>query len=74
MTKSAIERAIDICGMYAIAKKFNLTVPAIIGWRTRKRLPRTEWTGETNYAEGLEELTKGKVTKEMLLTDKGIKK
>lgn len=38
----------------AVADKLKLTSTAILKWEKRGKLPRTEWTGETNYAEQLE--------------------
>ncbi|WP_334034729.1 hypothetical protein [Burkholderia cepacia] len=44
-----------------------LTYQAIKKWMARGRLPRTEWTGETHYAEAIENLTGGRVLRVELL-------
>ncbi|KEZ78347.1 hypothetical protein [Salinisphaera hydrothermalis] len=36
-------------GQTAVARALNLHQPTVFKW-TRVGLPRTEWTGETNYA------------------------
>jgi hypothetical protein len=38
----------------AVADALQLTSTAVLKWEKRGKLPRTEWTGETNYAEKLE--------------------
>ena len=52
-------------GVGAIAKAIKNRLPnqtitpqAIINWRARGQLPRTEWTGETRYAEVICDLLK----------------
>jgi hypothetical protein len=40
---------------------------AVKKWEKAGRLPRTEWTGETNYSTVIERLTDGKVTRGDLL-------
>lgn len=50
-TRNALQIAIDALGPYKIAKLVGLRGPSIYKWRESGRLPRTEWTGETNYAE-----------------------
>lgn len=43
---------------------------AIIGrWIKQKHLPRTEYTGETHYAEALASATEGRFTKEWILEE-----
>jgi DNA-binding XRE family transcriptional regulator len=38
----------------AVADALQLTSTAVLKWEKRGKLPRTEWTGETKYAEKLE--------------------
>lgn len=45
------------------------TAWAVNKWLRAGRLPRTEYTGETNYAAALERATKGQVTAEALLDE-----
>ncbi|WP_186113907.1 regulator [Burkholderia gladioli] len=44
-----------------------LTYQAVKKWIERGRLPRTEWTGETHYADAIENLTGGRVLRADLL-------
>lgn len=50
-SRNALQKAIDALGPYKIAKLVKRRGPSIYKWRESGRLPRTEWTGETNYAE-----------------------
>lgn len=52
---SAIERLVQKHGTKVLANVCSLTPPAIYKWLNAGRLPRTEWTGETNYAELISE-------------------
>lgn len=64
----ALEKAIDmIGGPRALGKHLGKSRQAVNKWRRLKRLPRTDWTGETNYAEQIEALTDGAVTRDELL-------
>lgn len=70
-----LSRAIELCGgPVAFTRKLNEHLPkpvsyqAVKKWEAKGRLPRTEWTGETNYAAAIELITKGAVTKAQLLT------
>ncbi len=63
-----ISRAVDIVGLATMAKVLGVTYPAIRKWEAAGRLPRTEWTGETDYASKIESACEGKVTKAELLT------
>lgn len=66
-TRSPLQRSIDEIGPYKLAKLVKLRGPSIYKWRENDRLPRTEWTGETNYAEAIVVAMKGSVTREQLL-------
>lgn len=35
----------------ALAKACDVSRTAVMKWEENEKLPRTEWTGETNYAE-----------------------
>lgn len=54
-------------GQSAVARACGVAQPTVFGW-TRKGLPRTEWTGETNYASVIEALTDGRFPKQKLLS------
>lgn len=65
---NAIQRAADLIGTYKIAEACGVRGPSVYKWLEKGRLPRTEWSGETNYAEKIEIATDGQVKKIELLT------
>ena len=66
-TKNLITEAIQIVGLAKLARACGVTYPAIRKWEQAGRLPRTEWTGETNYSSVICRETEGKITREQLL-------
>lgn len=53
-----LEQAVEILGSYeAMGRLCGVSGKAVVKWRQRGRLPRTEWTGETHYAERISEAT-----------------
>ncbi|WP_414446839.1 hypothetical protein AB4851_08650 [Burkholderia sp. 22PA0099] len=69
-----IESAVaDAGGITAFTKALNARIPrpvtyqAVRKWVAKGRLPRTDWTGETNYAGAIEAMTRGKVARAALL-------
>lgn len=62
-----MSRVIAIVGLSALARGLGVSYQAIRKWEKVGRLPRTEWTGETNYGTVIEKLTGGKVTRAALL-------
>ena len=50
-----------------VARACNVTYQCVRQWERNGRLPRTDLTGETNYAELIARSTKNKITKEDLL-------
>ena len=50
-----------------LAKHMGLSYQAVQKWQKAGRMPRTEWTGETQYSEQIEVVTGGQVTKATLL-------
>lgn len=46
-------------GIDASAKACGISSRALYKWASRNSLPRTEYTGETNYSEALAGLVKG---------------
>lgn len=64
---TAIQKAADLIGVYGIARACGLRGPSVYKWIENGRLPRTEWTGETDYASKIEIACDGKVTKAELL-------
>ncbi|MGL4576611.1 MAG: hypothetical protein ACRCV9_17625 [Burkholderiaceae bacterium] len=67
MPADPIKRAIAVLGLRGLAAKVGLSYKAVTYWRDQGYLPRTEWTGETNYAETIERETGGQVTAAELL-------
>lgn len=65
--ESPLDAAVRLVGLQKLATELRLSWQAVQKWRARGRMPRTEWTGETAYAEKIEELTAGRVTKAALL-------
>lgn len=63
-----ITRVIEIAGLVPTAEAVGLSYQAVRKWETRGFLPRTEFTGETNYAEKLSALVDNEVTVEELLS------
>lgn len=68
MEQNLISQAIEIVGLAKLAKVLGVTYQAIRKWEIKGRLPRTEWTGETNYAAQIEAATEGKILKESILS------
>lgn len=54
-------------GQRRVAEATGVSQSAVSQWIARGKLPRTEWTGETRYAEIIVELSNGRVTKDQLL-------
>ena len=65
----ALAKAVQQLGGYAAtAKLCQVNISVVWRWQKRGRLPRTEWTGETRYAETIEAATQGAITKTELLS------
>lgn len=62
-----LKKAISSIGSQKIAERCQVSVRAVYKWSERGFLPRTEYTGETNYAEQIEELSEGLYRKDQLL-------
>ena len=67
MESNLISKAIEIVGLANLARTLGVTYQAIRKWEAKGRLPRTEWTGETNYAALIEVATEGQVPRTSLL-------
>jgi len=64
-----IHLAYHLCGgPYAISKICGISNTTALRWKRQGHLPRTEWTGETDYATLIERATQGAVTRESLLS------
>ncbi len=62
-----LREAITSIGVQKISNRCKVSVRAVYKWCEKGVLPRTEYTGETNYAEQIETLSEGKYSKEQLL-------
>ena len=68
-TITPLRKALHLCrGIYGMAEICGVTHGSVHQWRKRGCLPRTEWTGETHYAEKIEAATNGAITKAELLS------
>lgn len=68
MDKPPLEIAIDLVSTSRIAAACDVSVQAVTKWKAKGRLPRTEWTGETDYASKIELLCAGRITRAQLLS------
>ena len=70
-TKNIVERAVYLAGgPRMVAAALGLSRPAVDKWIKQGRLPRTEWTNETDYAGTLESMSDSRVTRADLLAAK----
>ena len=67
MQENLISKAIDLTGLTNLAKACGVTYQSVKRWEDKGRVPRTDWTGETDYASRIEEATKGVITRDQLL-------
>lgn len=68
MPISSLRDVVDACGgVSSIAKACKISQRAIYKWLSNESLPRTEYTGETDYAKKLAELSNGQFTKDFVL-------
>ena len=54
-------------GPESVGKVCGISARAVYKWIERGRMPRTEYSGETEYCALIEEATGGRVTAESLL-------
>ena len=62
-----ITQAVRIVGLQPLAAICGVSYQAVRKWEKAGRLPRTEWTGETNYRSKIAAATDYKVTVDQLL-------
>lgn len=65
---TALDQAVKQIGLQPLAQLCGVSYQAVRKWQRTGRLPRTEWTGETNYAERIARAMNGTVTRAALLT------
>lgn len=63
-----IQAAIDIVGLSTLARGLGVTHQAVRKWQRAGRLPRTEWTGETEYAAKIAEMSGGVVLRDDVMS------
>jgi len=61
-TKNPITKAIEILGLKTISDICGVKYQAVKKWEAKGYLPRTDWTGETSYAEKINSATEGEVS------------
>jgi len=62
-----ISKAIKIAGLRPLADACGVSYQAVRKWEQRGHLPRTEWTGETQYSTEIQAITGQRVTSQQLL-------
>lgn len=67
MNTNPITQAINAVGLGALAAGLQVSGQAIRKWEAAGHLPRTEWTGETDYSSEIQRLTGGAVSKAVLM-------
>lgn len=65
--ENLIAKAIEQVGLYALSRVCGVSYQAVQKWNLKGRLPRTDWTGETDYASRIEKATGGQITRAQLL-------
>ncbi|MEO8806607.1 MAG: hypothetical protein ABI433_11020 [Burkholderiaceae bacterium] len=66
-TLNPLDRAIESVGLAKLSRELKVSHQAIRKWQRAGRLPRTEWTGETDYSQLIENITAGEVPRAALL-------
>lgn len=66
-TNTPIRQAAELLGQRGLARACGVSNPAVIKWLRAGHLPRSSWTGETNYPALIELATSGQVTAAQLL-------
>lgn len=67
MKENLISQAIEIVGLCKLAKACGVRHQSVYRWVDAGRLPRSDWTGETDYASRIEIATGGRITRAQLL-------
>jgi len=63
----SVTSVIESVGLSRVARACAVSPSAVHKWKSLNRLPRTEWTGETQYARKIADLH-GTIRPEDLLT------
>lgn len=67
MKENLISKAIELVGLCKLAKSCGVKHQSVYRWVRKGALPRTDWTGETDYASRIEKATGGQITRAQLL-------
>ncbi len=70
--QNLINIAITIVGLNPLAAACSVTRQAIRRWEKAGRVPRSDWTNETNYSKIIEIETGGEITRTELLNPDNI--
>lgn len=62
-----IDEAIEIVGLQKLAAELGISYQSMIGWKDRNRMPDSEYSCRTRYAEKIQKLTNGKVKQRDIL-------
>lgn len=62
-----ISKAIELVGLCKLAQACGVRHQSVYKWQAKGRLPRSDWTGETDYASRIEVATGGRITRAQLL-------
>jgi hypothetical protein len=57
-----ISKAVDLAGLIPVAKACGISYQSVRKWEEKESLPRTEFTGETDYAKRIASLVNDEVT------------
>jgi len=69
-----ITKVIQIAGLNPTAKAVGVSYQAVRKWEANGCLPRTEFTGETNYAAKLANLVQHEVSEKQLMSMRPVRK
>lgn len=67
----ALDLAVTRLGLQPLARLCGVSYQAVRKWQRAGRLPRTEWTGETDYAARIAAALHGEITQDQLLAAPG---
>jgi DNA-binding transcriptional regulator YdaS (Cro superfamily) len=72
--REALDSARRILGSYrALGRVCGISGQAVLKWSMLGYPPRTEYTGETDYASAISRATRGAVKRQALLPEKRLK-
>ncbi|WP_249961116.1 hypothetical protein [Histophilus somni] len=63
---TSLVHILDLAGMPKVAEYCGVSLRAAYKWRKANTLPRTEYTGETNYANAISEAINGQFSSDFI--------